>query len=149
MAERNVSRILGVFGIIIQVIYNIAFFFLAIIVLVAIALTGVFNPTDPLLEIAGNLMGTLMLSAVAGTILFIIWIIFLVKPSKLKIGMIITGIIAMIICGILPGYNAFLLMSTPVTDITEVYVVILIFLGALPGFLVLLGGILAKETMVA
>lgn len=145
VAERNASRILVIFGIIIQLIYNIFYFFLFIIYLVAIALVGAFDPGDPQLPIAGNLLGSLALAILAGTIFFILWIIFLIKPSKLKIGLIISGIIAIILCGILPGYFSFLLAGAPVLDIYT----IIILLGALPGFLALIGGLIAKETMVA
>jgi hypothetical protein len=145
VAERSASRILVIFGIIIQLIYNIFYVFLFIIYLVAIVLVGAFDPGDPQLPLAGNLMGSLALAILAGTIFFILWIIFLIKPSKLKIGLIITGIIAMILCGILPGYFSFLLAGVPVLDI---YTIIILF-GALPGFLALIAGIIAKETMVA
>ncbi|MDO8125554.1 MAG: hypothetical protein Q6364_14410, partial [Candidatus Hermodarchaeota archaeon] len=94
VAERNASRVLVIFGIVIQLIYNIFFIFLFIIYLIGIALVAVFDPLDPQLVLASNLMGSLALSILAGTIFFILWIIFLIKPSKLKIGLIITGIIA-------------------------------------------------------
>lgn len=145
VAERNASRALVIIGIIIQLIYNIFFVFLFVIYLVAIALVAVFDPLDPQLALAGNLMGSLALSFLVGTILFILWIIFLIKPSKLKIGLIITGIIAIILCGILPGYFAYLLTGTPVPDIYT----IIILLGAIPGLLALIAGLIAKETMVA
>jgi hypothetical protein len=145
VAERNASRALVIIGIVIQLIYNIFFIFLFVIYLVAIALVAVFDPLDPQLVLAGNLMGSLALSILAGTIFFILWIIFLIKPSKLKIGLIITGIIAIILCGVLPGYFSYLLTGTPVPDIYT----IIILLGAIPGLLALIGGLIAKETMVA
>ncbi len=145
VAERNASRVLVIFGIVIQLIYNIFFIFLFIIYLIAIALVAVFDPLDPQLILASNLMGSLALSILAGTIFFILWIIFLIKPSKLKIGLIITGIIAIILCGVLPGYFSYLLTGTPVPDIYT----IIILLGAIPGLLALVAGLIAKETMVA
>ena len=145
VAERNASRVLVIFGIVIQLIYNIFFIFLFVIYLVAIAFVAVFDPLDPQLVMASNLMGSLALSILAGTIFFILWIIFLIKPSKLKIGLIITGIIAIILCGVLPGYFSYLLTGTPVPDIYT----IIILLGAVPGLLALVAGLIAKETMVA
>jgi hypothetical protein len=145
VAERNASRVLVIFGIVIQLIYNIFFVFLFVIYLVAIAFVAVFDPLDPQLALAGNLMGSLGLSFLVGTIFFILWIIFLIKPSKLKIGLIITGIIAIILCGLLPGYFSYLLTGTPTPDIYT----IIILLGAIPGLLALIAGLIAKETMVA
>jgi hypothetical protein len=145
VAERNASRVLVIFGIVIQLIYNIFFIFLFVIYLVAIAFVAVFDPLDPQLVMASNLMGSLALSILAGTIFFILWIIFLIKPSKLKIGLIITGIIAIILCGVLPGYFSYLLTGTPVPDIYT----LIILLGAVPGLLALVAGLIAKETMVA
>ncbi|MDO8122836.1 MAG: hypothetical protein Q6364_00435 [Candidatus Hermodarchaeota archaeon] len=145
VAERNASRVLVIFGIVIQLIYNIFFIFLFVIYLIGIALVAVFDPLDPQLVMASNLMGSLALSILAGTIFFILWIIFLIKPSKLKIGLIITGIIAIILCGVLPGYFSYLLTGTPVPDIYT----IIILLGAIPGLLALVAGLIAKETMVA
>jgi hypothetical protein len=145
VAERNASRVLVIFGIVIQLIYNIFFIFLFVIYLVAIAFVAIFDPLDPQLVMASNLMGSLALSILAGTIFFILWIIFLIKPSKLKIGLIITGIIAIILCGVLPGYFSYLLTGTPAPDIYT----IIILLGAVPGLLALVAGLIAKETMVA
>ncbi len=144
MVERNsLARLLIIIGAVLQLIYLVANGFFGFIIFIVIILGSIFAPDDPLRDLATMTMVSMFLCAFLGFIFMIIWFIMASSPGRSKLWLIITGILAFIICGIVPAYLAFSLFGVtwPPTWLA------LIMSGWLPGLLVLIAGLIAQKPM--
>jgi hypothetical protein len=142
MVERNtIARILLILGGVLQLIYLVSNGFFGFIVFVLVLLAAIFAPGDPLRDLAVMTMASLFLSAFVGLIFMIIFIIFSINPGRSRIWLIIVGILALIIGGIVPASLAYALFSTTWPPIWFA----LLMTSWLPGLLAIIAGIIAQK----
>ena len=144
--DRNtIARVLIIMGGVLQLIYLISNGFFGFIVFVLLILVAVFAPGDPLRDLAVMTMASLFLSAFTGFIFMIIFFVFSINPGRSRIWLIITGIIALIIGGIVPASLAYALFSTTWPPVWFA----LLMTSWLPGLLTLLAGLIAQKPLEA
>lgn len=144
MVDRNtIARILVILGGVLQLIYLVSNGFFGFIVFVLVLLAAIFAPGDPLRDLAVMTMASLFLSAITGLIFMIIFFIFASNPGRYRMWLIIIGIIALIIGGIVPASLAFALFSTTWPPVWFA----LIMTSWLPGLLAIIAGIIAQKTL--
>jgi hypothetical protein len=142
MVERNtIARILLILGGVLQLIYLVSNGFFGFIVFVLVLLAAIFAPGDPLRDLAVMTMASLFLSAFVGLIFMIVFIIFSINPGRSRIWLIIVGILALIIGGIVPASLAYALFSTTWPPIWFA----LLMTSWLPGLLAIIAGIIAQK----
>lgn len=142
MDRNTIARILVILGGVLQLIYLVSNGFFGFIVFVLVLLAAIFAPGDPLRDLALMLMATLFLSAITGLIFMIIFFIFASNPGRYKLWLIIIGIIALLIGGIVPASLAYALFSTTWPPIWFA----LIMTGWLPGLLAIIAGLIAQKS---
>jgi hypothetical protein len=144
LVERNtIARILVIFGAILQLIYTITNGFFGFILFIIAIIGSIFAPDDPLRTLAGITIATMFISSLIGFIFMIIWFVFASNPGRHKLWLILTGILALIICGLAPAIFAYSLFGTtwPPTWLA------LIMTSWLPGLLILIGGLIAHKPL--
>jgi hypothetical protein len=146
LVERNsLARILIILGGVFQLIYLIPNGFFGLIIFVVIILGAVFTPGDPLLSLAAMTMISMFLCVLMGFIFMIIWFVLASNPGRTKTWLLLTGLIALIICGIVPAALAFSLFGTTWPPAW----LAIILTGWLPGLLVIIAGLIAQKPLEA
>ncbi len=146
MVERNtIARIFIILGAILQLIYLVTNGFFGFIIFVIIILGSIFTPGDPLLDLATTTMAWMFLTVVLGFIFMIIWFVMASMPGRSRIWLIITGLLALFLCGLIPGFLAFTLFGTTWPP----FWLGLILSSWLPGLLVFIAGIVATKPLEA
>ncbi|MFX1562710.1 MAG: hypothetical protein ACFFDP_05335 [Promethearchaeota archaeon] len=103
MAESGAARALLIVGAILQFFVGILYLFLFAGELILLGIMELANPNDPGIPLTGALVSYFAFGVLIGLVLIILWFIFAIRPSKLWKVIVITGIIGIIMCGILPG----------------------------------------------
>ncbi|MFW9935832.1 MAG: hypothetical protein ACFFDU_10090 [Candidatus Thorarchaeota archaeon] len=145
MERNSLARILIILGGVFQLIYLISDGFFGLIIFVITILGAVFIPGDPLLSLAAMTMISMFLCVLIGFIFMIIWFVFASNPGRTKIWLLLTGVIALIICGIVPAVLAFSLFGTTWPPAW----LAIIMTGWLPGLLVIIAGLIAQKPLEA
>jgi hypothetical protein len=144
--ERNtIARILVIFGAVLQLVYMVANGFFGFIIFVVIILAAVFAPDDPLRDLAVMTMASMFVSSITGFIFMILFFVFASNPSRFRIWLVIIGIFALILGGIVPAYLAYSLFGLTWPQLWFG----LIMTSWLPGFLAIIAGIIAKKPLEA
>ena len=113
MVDRNtIARILVIIGLILQLFYLVANGFFGFIIFVVVILGSIFAPDDPLRDLAVMTMLSLFLSAFLGFIFMIVWIVLATNPGGNRKWLIISGLLAFIINGLVPSFLAYSLVGT-------------------------------------
>ncbi len=134
-----------ILGAVLQLIYLVTNGFFGFIVFILAILGSIFAPDDPLRALAGPTMAAFFLGAFLGFIFMIIWFVFASNPGRTRIWIILTGILAFIICGLIPAALAFTLFGTTWPPLWFT----LIMTSWLPGLLVLIAGLIAQKPLEA
>jgi hypothetical protein len=103
MAESGAARALVIVGAVLQIFSGGFRVLLGIIFMLDAAIRRSINPNDPLLPLTEGITTYLLLGALIGLILLILWFVFATKPSKFKKAILATGVIGILLSGILPG----------------------------------------------
>ncbi|MFW9830798.1 MAG: hypothetical protein ACFFD8_03405 [Candidatus Thorarchaeota archaeon] len=145
MEKNTISKVLVILGGILQLIYLLANAFFGFILFILLLLGAIFTPGDPLLTLAAMTTVSMLISAFLGFILMILWFVWASNPSTRRKVLIVTGILGILLGGIIPALLAYSTFGTtwPSTWLT------LIITSFLPGFLVLIGGLIASKPLEA
>ena len=81
---------------------------LGFISMIMVGLIRNFNPSDPTLPLMEGLTIYLILGALIGYILMILWFFFMARPSKFRKALLVTGGIGILLCGVVPGLLVFI-----------------------------------------
>lgn len=145
MERNSLARILIILGGVFQLIYLVSNGFFGFIIFILIILGAVFTPGDPLLSLAAMTMISMFLCVLLGFIFMIIWFVLASNPGRTKIWLLLTGLIALIVCGVVPAALAFSLFSTTWPPVW----LAIILTGWLPGLLVVIAGLIAQKPLEA
>lgn len=146
MVDRNtIARILVIIGGILQLVYLIAHGGIGFLLFFIFILAAAFAPDDPLLPIAGLTVVSLLLNTFIGFVFMVLWFVWASDPGSRRIALIITGIIGIVLIGLIPAILSFLLFGIE-WPISWLFPLMTAFI---PGLLVLIGALIAPKPLEA
>ena len=145
MERNSIARILVILGAVLQLVYLVTNGFFGFIIFILVLLAAIFAPGDPLRDLAVMTMVSTFVSAITGFIFMILFFVFASSPGRFRIWLIIIGMFALIIGGIVPAYLAYSLFGLTWPQLW----LGLLLTSWLPGFLAILGGLIAQKPLQA
>ncbi len=108
MEESRAARRWVIAGAVLQIFIGGFEAILGIIYMLDFGLRRIADPNDPSLPLLELIASYLILGALIGLILLILWFVFATNPSRFQKALVVTGIIGIVMSGILPGLLVFI-----------------------------------------
>ncbi|MFX1318774.1 MAG: hypothetical protein ACFE9D_03320 [Promethearchaeota archaeon] len=145
MERNSIARLLVILGAVLQLIYLVTNGFFGFIIFILVILAAIFAPGDPLRNLAVMTMASMFASSITGFIFMILFFVFASSPGRFRIWLIIIGIFALIIGGIIPTFLAYSLFGLTWPPIW----LGLVMTSWLPGLFALIAGFIAQKPLEA
>ena len=107
MAESGGARKWVIAGAVLQILIGGFRAILGIIFMLDYGIRRNVDPNDPSLPLLGGITSYLILGSLIGLILLILWFFFSSRPVRFQKAISITGIIGILLSGVLPGLLVF------------------------------------------